>query len=137
MKGRIVAAAAIVAALFVAATVRPPRAVAPLRETFSALATPLPSRRTVRAHHARTRKPRLAHHSKRARTKPRPVAALDVNTAGAEQLATIPGIDRRLAARIVAVRALGGPFESIEELSDVDGISQRKLDRIASYLKLR
>ena len=55
-------------------------------------------------------------------------APLDLNTASAEELAELPGIGRELARRIVAYRAEHGPFETVEELMEVSGIGQGKLD---------
>ena len=55
-------------------------------------------------------------------------APLDLNTASAEELAELPGIGRELARRIVAYREEHGPFETVEELMEVSGIGQGKLD---------
>ena len=55
-------------------------------------------------------------------------APLDLNAASAEELAELPGIGRELARRIVAYREEHGPFETVEELMEVSGIGQGKLD---------
>jgi competence protein ComEA len=56
-----------------------------------------------------------------------PAQALDVNSATAEQLASVRGLGPRTAAIIVKERERGGRFESMEDLSDrVRGIGQRK-----------
>ena len=53
--------------------------------------------------------------------------AVDVNRASAEQLETIRGIGPRTAQTIVQERVRGGPFESIDDLSDrVKGIGPKK-----------
>jgi len=48
---------------------------------------------------------------------------LDVNAATPEMLAALPGIDRRLAGRIIGAR----PFSSVEELVRVDGVTPELL----------
>jgi len=52
---------------------------------------------------------------------------LDLNTASEEQLTTLPGIGEELARRIVEYRGTKGPFESVEELTEVSGIGPGKL----------
>ena len=56
------------------------------------------------------------------------LAPLDLNDASAEELTELPGIGRELARRIVAYREEHGPFESVQELMEVSGIGQGKLD---------
>lgn len=50
---------------------------------------------------------------------------VDINTATAEQLMTLPGIGASKASAIIAYREDNGPFHSLEELEWVDGISAR------------
>lgn len=51
---------------------------------------------------------------------------LNINTATAAQLTELPGIGDKLAERIVAYREANGPFSSIEEIMEVDGIGEGK-----------
>lgn len=51
---------------------------------------------------------------------------LDLNTATAAELMELPGIGEKLAERIVAYRAANGPFASIEEIMEVEGIGEGK-----------
>jgi len=54
------------------------------------------------------------------------VSPIDLNTAGAEDLARLPGIGEALAERIVAYREANGPFENIDEIMEVSGIGEGK-----------
>ncbi len=58
------------------------------------------------------------------RPDPSPV---NLNTAPAEALATLPGIGEELARRILEYRERNGPFEAVEDLTRVSGIGQGKL----------
>ena len=54
------------------------------------------------------------------------LSPLDLNTATAEELATLPGIGAELAGRIVAYREAHGGFDSVEEIMEVSGIGEGK-----------
>jgi len=47
---------------------------------------------------------------------------IDLNRAGVEELASLPGIGPTLAARIIEVREAEGPFRSVEDVLRVSGI---------------
>jgi competence protein ComEA len=63
--------------------------------------------------------------------------AVDLNTAGVDDLATLPGIGAGLAQRIVIYRETNGPFTSIDELSDVAGMTPSRIDEVTPYLVVR
>jgi competence protein ComEA len=54
---------------------------------------------------------------------------LDLNTATAEQLDTLPGVGEVTAGRIVAYRT-AHPFTSVDELLEVPGIGQRRFEQL-------
>ena len=56
---------------------------------------------------------------------------INLNTATAAELETLPGIGARTAARIIEYRQKRGPFKKIEELMNVQGIGEK------SFLRLR
>ena len=58
------------------------------------------------------------------------LSPLDLNTATAAELAALPGIGEALAERIVAYREANGAFASVEELLEVSGIGEKKLNDI-------
>ena len=51
---------------------------------------------------------------------------VDLNTAGVEELDTLPGIGESLAGRIIAYREANGPFRTIEQIMEVSGIGEAK-----------
>ena len=55
---------------------------------------------------------------------------VDLATASAAELETLPGIGPVLAARIVVDRADRGPVRSVDDLSRIDGISPALIDRL-------
>lgn len=65
-----------------------------------------------------------------AAASPSAAEKLNVNTATAQQLQTLPGIGEVLARRIIAYREENGPFRSVGELALVDGLGQKKLEAI-------
>ena len=66
-----------------------------------------------------------------------PDRAIDLNAADAAALTSLPGIGPTLAARIVEYRRINGPFASLDELADVAGMTQSRIDAISQYLTLR
>jgi competence protein ComEA len=65
-----------------------------------------------------------------------PAAPIDINAAGASDLETLPGIGAGLAERIVSYRDLNGPFAAPDDLLDVGGMTQKRLDEIEPFLTL-
>ena len=61
---------------------------------------------------------------------------IDLNTASAELLETLPGIGPVRAGDIVADRELNGPFLSIEEITRVKGIGPSIFDGIRELVKV-
>jgi competence protein ComEA len=76
-------------------------------------------------------------HLRARRDEPPPAGQVDINAADADTLATVPGIGPGLAERIVAFRASNGAFASVDELLDVSGITDRRLDAILPYVVAR
>lgn len=59
---------------------------------------------------------------------------VNINSATAAELNELPGIGDVLAARIIEYRDENGPFESIDELAQVDGISLGMVDELRSLI---
>jgi competence protein ComEA len=77
------------------------------------------------------------HRSRRSHARVLPQSALDLNLAGADDLAAVPGIGRAVAQRIVEMRERLGPFDSLDELLDVAGMTDERLERARPYLILQ
>jgi competence protein ComEA len=74
---------------------------------------------------AQTKTPRAA------AAKPASAAVVNINTASATEIATLPGVGAKMAARIIEYRQKNGPFKKVEELMNVRGIGEK------NFLKLK
>lgn len=74
--------------------------------------------------------------TRRKAPSPPPLQPIDLNAADENALASIPGIGPTLASRIVEFRRLNGPFGSLDELADVAGMTQRRIDAMADYVTI-
>ena len=61
----------------------------------------------------------------------KPATIVNLNSATALELATLPGIGEKTALRIIEYREKKGPFKKVEELMNVQGIGEK------SFLKLK
>ena len=59
---------------------------------------------------------------------------VNINTAGSEELQTLPGIGEKRAEDIIAYREEHGPFRIVEDITDVSGIGEGILSRIIDYI---
>ncbi len=63
-------------------------------------------------------------------------AKLNVNSATQEQLAAIPEIGPELAGKIIEYRSEMGDIYALDELLDVEGMDQGKLDSLKEKLTI-
>lgn len=61
-------------------------------------------------------------------------ARLNINLATRQELIDLPAIGETLAERILQYREANGPFASINDLTNVSGIGDAKLQQIAPYI---
>ena len=66
-----------------------------------------------------------------AKTMATAAAPVNLNTATAEQLATIPGVGPKTAERIIEYRQKNGGFKKVEDLMNVNGVGEK------SFLKMK
>ena len=59
---------------------------------------------------------------------------LNINTASAEELQTLPNIGARMAQRIVNYREQHGKFASMEALQNVKGIGAKTLEKLRPFV---
>ena len=88
-------------------------------------------RRSPRARRTRAHSRARAH--RRRRRNPGVVA---LNAASAQALAEIPGIGAAIAERIVELRDREGAYDSLDELLDVAGMNEGRLERARPYLRV-
>lgn len=65
------------------------------------------------------------------------VEKVNINSANADQLATLSYVSDTLATRIVEYREENGPYMCIEDLMNVKGIGQATYERIRDYVTLK
>lgn len=63
-------------------------------------------------------------------------AQVNINSATATELDSLPGVGPSTAAAIVAYRTAHGPFETVEGLLAVRGIGEAKLDAMRSQIRV-
>jgi len=62
------------------------------------------------------------------------LAALNINTADQEQLQALSGIGPAKAAAIIEYRESSGPFKSVDELAQVQGIGSRMVESLREQI---
>jgi len=60
---------------------------------------------------------------------------VNINAAGVDELAVLPGLGPATAARIVDHRRQHGPFASLDDLLDVPGVGPATLDALRPHLR--
>ena len=61
---------------------------------------------------------------------------IDLNTAGAAEFDTLPGVGPVIAGRIIEYRNVNGPFATIDELAAIQGISPSMVEEIRPLVTL-
>lgn len=63
-------------------------------------------------------------------------STVNINTADLDQLTTLPEIGAVLAQRIIDYRTGNGPFHSVGELANVQGIGEKRLELIWDLISI-
>jgi competence ComEA-like helix-hairpin-helix protein len=66
-----------------------------------------------------------------------PAKPLDLNSATVAQLQQLPGVGPGTAQEIVKFREKSGPFQRVEDLLAIHGISKIKLEKLRPYVTVR
>jgi len=61
---------------------------------------------------------------------------ININTARPDELQMLPGVGATLAARIVEYRHENGLFKKKEDLENVDGLTEKRFNRIKELIEL-
>ena len=59
---------------------------------------------------------------------------ININSADETELVKLSGIGEALSQRIIQYREENGPFETIEEIMKVSGISQKKFEAVKEFI---
>ena len=59
---------------------------------------------------------------------------VNINTADVDTLTALPGIGQVLAKRILAYRRQNGSFRAVEEITNVEGIGEKKAEAILELI---
>lgn len=80
--------------------------------------------------------PRSAVESYIAESGDEPVRKVNINTANAQTLTSLPGIGPKMAERIIAYREQKGPFRSADDLMKVKGIGKKTFAKLKPYIDI-
>lgn len=62
------------------------------------------------------------------------IELVNINTADQAELESLPGVGSVMASAILEYRNENGPFQSIEELLEVDGIGEKTLNKLRDLI---
>ena len=65
---------------------------------------------------------------------PQQTGKININTADKELLMYLPNIGEVIAQRILDYREANGPFEKIEDLMNVAGIGEKRLEQLREFI---
>lgn len=62
---------------------------------------------------------------------------ININTASADELMTLPGIGPSTAEKIISYREQNGEFKKIEDIMNVSGIGEGKFNKMKDYITVK
>ena len=63
-----------------------------------------------------------------------PAGKVNLNSASAAELATVPGLGPKLAARIIEQRQKAGAFKTVDDILAVKGIGEKNFAKLQPHL---
>lgn len=67
---------------------------------------------------------------------PQKISLINLNSAGIEDLVTLPGMGYNTAIKIIVYRENHGPFKNLDGLLKIEGVSIKKLKKWKPYFKI-
>lgn len=61
---------------------------------------------------------------------------ININTAGIDELITLPGVGPKMAEKILEHRKINGSFKTIEAIRDVKGIGEKKYEKLKDWISI-
>ena len=68
--------------------------------------------------------------------KVKPGETININTAGLLELMRLPYVNQQMATDIIDYRSKNNGFKNVEELMNIKGIKQKRLEKMRPYVKL-
>ncbi|MDR3689955.1 MAG: helix-hairpin-helix domain-containing protein [Fimbriimonas sp.] len=66
-----------------------------------------------------------------------PPSVMDLNSASAEQLQSLPGVGPTMAQRVADYRSIHGPFAVVDDLLAVPGFGKKRLQQVRPWLTIQ
>lgn len=65
------------------------------------------------------------------------ISVVNINSASADEMASVPGLGEKKSQAIVKFREKHGPFARLEDLKKVDGIGDKLFEKIRQYVTVK
>ena len=67
----------------------------------------------------------------------KPIRLININKDSKEELQKLPGIGEKIAERIIYYRDKNGRFEKNEDITNIEGIGQKKYERMKGFITVK